>query len=124
MWLGWNAVRSGGEMKVNNIKTADSSLRKLFVKGVFANAINPKVMLFFISFLPQFVVAEHGKANWQTAALGAIFTIQAAVMFGLLGFFSGAVGQWLSQKPQAGVWLDRIAGVIFISLGLRLIVSR
>lgn len=124
IWLGFNALRSKGGAHVNAVKTADESLARLFLKGVFANAINPKVVLFFLSFLPQFVVPEHGHINWQTGALGITFTAQAAVLFGLLGFFSGAVGQWLNRKPRAGLWLDRIAGTIFVGLGLRLIVSR
>jgi threonine/homoserine/homoserine lactone efflux protein len=50
--------------------------------------------------------------------------LQAIVLFGLLGFFSGAIGQWLARRPKAGQWLDRVAGTIFIALGLRLIVAR
>jgi threonine/homoserine/homoserine lactone efflux protein len=124
IWLGIQALRSKGQAKATAIKTADESLRRLFLKGVFANAINPKVVLFFLSFLPQFVVAEHGGVNWQIAALGVTFTVQAAVLFGLLGFFSGSVGQWINGHSRAGLWLDRVAGTIFVSLGARLIVAR
>ena len=81
-------------------------------------------MLFFLSFLPQFVVASRGDANWQIGWLGLIFTLQAAVLFGLLGYFSGSIGQWLQRTPRAGLWLDRVAGAIFVGLGLRLIVAR
>jgi threonine/homoserine/homoserine lactone efflux protein len=94
------------------------------MRGMLANAINPKVVLFFLSFLPQFVVAAHGHANLQTAALGIIFTAQAALLFGLLGFFSGAVGAWLARRPNAGMWLDRLAGGIFVALGLKLLAGR
>lgn len=81
-------------------------------------------MLFFLSFLPQFVVPAQGHVALQTAALGVAFTLQAAVLFGLLGYFAGAIGQWMQRKPRAGLWLDRIAGAVFVALGLRLIVSR
>ena len=124
VWLGSQALRSKGGAKAAAVKVAEESARKLFMKGVFANAINPKVVLFFLSFLPQFVIAEHGNANWQTAALGVTFTAQAAVLFGVLGFFSGSVGQWLNGHARAGLWLDRVAGTIFVALGLRLIVAR
>lgn len=124
IWLGIQALRSRGGAQASQALVDEEPLAKLFLKGMLANAINPKVVLFFLSFLPQFVVAEHGNVNWQTAALGLTFTAQAAVLFGLLGFFSGSIGQWLNQRPQAGAWLDRLAGAIFVGLGLRLIVSR
>jgi threonine/homoserine/homoserine lactone efflux protein len=124
IWLGIQALRSRGGAKVQEASAPDESLRALFAKGLFANAINPKVVLFFLSFLPQFVVAAHGKVSWQTAQLGILFTVQAAVLFGLLGYFSGSVGQWLNSRPRAGAWLDRIAGAIFVALGLRLLIAR
>jgi threonine/homoserine/homoserine lactone efflux protein len=124
IWLGLNTLRSSGSAKVKQVKAADTSLARLFFKGCFANAINPKVVLFFLSFLPQFVIAGNGHVAGQLASLGLIFTVQAAVLFGLLGYFSGAIGQWLSEKPSAGMILDRVAGTLFIGLGLRLIVAR
>ncbi|SFC45028.1 LysE family translocator [Massilia yuzhufengensis] len=123
IWMGVGALRSRGSAQVA-AGVPDETARQLFFKGLLANAINPKVVLFFLSFLPQFVVASRGDANWQIAWLGLTFTAQAAVIFGLLGYFSGAIGQWLNKTPRAGMWLDRVAGVIFVGLGLRLIVAR
>lgn len=123
-WMGFKAIRSRGGAAVERAEGVAESARTLFLRGVFANAINPKVALFFLSFLPQFVVAQRGAANLQIALLGITFTIQAAILFGLLGFFSGAVGAWLARRPRAGMWLDRVAGAIFIGLGLRLVVAR
>jgi len=123
IWMGIQALRSRGGAKVA-AGVPDESARQLFIKGLVANAINPKVVLFFLSFLPQFVVASRGDANWQIAWLGLTFTAQAALLFGLLGYFSGTIGQWLNRTPRAGMWLDRIAGAVFVGLGLRLIVAR
>ena len=125
LWLGIGAIRSRGGAKVDGAGAlADEPLGRLFARGLFANSINPKVVLFFLSFLPQFVVAAQGNASWQTAQLGLVFTAQACMLFGLLGYFSGAVGKWLNRRPRAGLWLDRVAGTIFIALGLRLILAR
>ena len=124
IWLGVGALRSRGGGRVGAGATADTTLSRLFLKGVFANAINPKVVLFFLSFLPQFVVPSQGPVAGQLAALGVIFTLQAALLFGLLGWFSGSMGQWLNRSPAAGMWLDRIAGAVFVGLGLRLLVTR
>lgn len=123
-WLGFGALRSRGAGKVGQLDAVTETPRALVLKGAFAAAINPKVALFFLSFLPQFVVPAHGHTGLQTALLGLTFALQAAVLFGLLGYFSGSVGAWLNRKPKAGVWLDRAAGVVFIGLGLRLIISR
>jgi threonine/homoserine/homoserine lactone efflux protein len=125
VWLGVQAIRSdGGGIPGAAATGGETALRKLFLRGLLANSINPKVVMFFLSFLPQFVVAGRGHASWQTAQLGLLFTAQAALLFGLLGYFSGAVGQWMRRHPHAGLWLDRIAGGVFIALGARLIFSR
>jgi len=123
VWLGVNALRSrgGGQARA----AADRpSAAQLFRRGLLANAINPKVVLFFLSFLPQFVVPAQGEVALQTAVLGLVFTAQAALLFGALGFFAGGIGQWLQRRPRAGLWLDRVAGAIFVGLGLRLIVAK
>ncbi|PRC94895.1 LysE family translocator [Solimicrobium silvestre] len=127
IYLGVQALRSSGlstPTKLGATSMSEETLLKLFSKGLIANSINPKVVLFFLSFLPQFVLQKNGHIGWQTAQLGLIFTAQGVLLFSLLGYFSGAVGQWLNQRPKAGLWLDRVAGSIFIALGLRLVFTR
>lgn len=124
IWMGWGAIRSRGGAHVAAAGAPGESAARVFSKGLVAAAINPKVVLFFLSFLPQFVVAARGDASVQIGLLGLVFTLQAAVIFGLLGYFSGSIGAWLQRTPTAGAWLDRIAGAVFIGLGLRLIVAR
>ncbi|MFO1414610.1 MAG: LysE family translocator [Burkholderiales bacterium] len=122
--MGWLALRSGAAARAGAVDARRETPLQLFGRGVFANAINPKVVLFFLAFLPQFVVSARGDAPWQIVQLGVVFTLQAALLFGALGWFAGRVGTWLDRHERAGVWLDRIAGAIFIGLGLRLIVAR
>ena len=124
IWLGIQALRSQGAAQMNAAGQQGQSLRSLFTKGLVANAINPKVVLFFLSFLPQFVVPSQGQVGLQLGLLGLLFTAQAAVLFGLLGYFAGTVGGWLARRPRAGLWLDRIAGMVFVGLGLRMITAR
>ena len=125
LWLGWGALRSRGATAVSaGGGPGDASMLKLFFRGVFANAINPKVVLFFLSFLPQFVDARRGHVAWQLAALGVTFTLQAALLFGLIGAFSGVIGEQLKRRPRLAVWLDRVAGTVFVGLGVKLIVAR
>lgn len=126
VWLGIGALRSRGGVGLpvaGADATGDSAARQ-FAKGVLANAINPKVVLFFLSFLPQFVVPAQGSVPLQMAVLGLVFTLQAAVLFGALGWFAGGIGQWLQRRPRAGLWLDRASGVVFVGLGLRMALAR
>jgi len=124
VWMGVQAWRHAGAVRVGGDATDATPLRQLFVKGLIANAINPKVVLFFLSFLPQFVVASQGEVAWQLGLLGLLFTAQAVLLFGLLGWFSGSVGAWLNRRPGVGRWLDRLAGTVFIGLGVRMIAAR
>lgn len=124
VWLGVQALRSTGTARVQAGHARTDSLRTLFFKGMLANAINPKVVLFFLSFLPQFVVPAQGGVGLQLGLLGVLFTAQAALLFGLLGYFAGAIGGWLNRRPRAGLWLDRVAGAVFVGLGLRMILAR
>jgi threonine/homoserine/homoserine lactone efflux protein len=123
VWMGVQAWRHAGVVRVAESGDA-TPLRQLFVKGLIANAINPKVVLFFLSFLPQFVVASQGEVAWQLGLLGLLFTAQALVLFGLLGWFSGSVGAWLNRRPSVGLWLDRLASMVFIGLGVRMMTTR
>ncbi|MFC5513821.1 LysE family translocator [Massilia jejuensis] len=124
VWLGLGALRSTGGQSAAAGGAPARSLKRLFAEGLLANAINPKVVLFFLSLLPQFVIAANGNVPGQMLALGLTFTLQAAILFGLLGYFAGTVGAWLERTPGAGKWLDRLAGTVFIALGVKLIVSR
>ena len=127
IWLGTQALRHAGAARIDgssNNQAPAEALRRTFSKGLVANAINPKVVLFFLSFLPQFVDASRGSMELQLGLLGLLFTAQAAVLFGLLGYFSGSVGAWINRQPQVGQWLDRLAGTVFIALGVRMIVAR
>lgn len=123
VYLGVQALRSRGGMQPG-AGNGLQSVRELFFRGMLANAINPKVVMFFLAFLPQFVVSARGDIALQMASLGVLFAVQAGLLFGCLGYFAGSIGQWLNRQPRIGLWLDRLAGAIFVGLGLRLIAAR
>ena len=128
IWLGAQAIRDarphGGESQPSRDAAPGERPARLFAKGLVANAINPKVILFFLAFLPQFVDAARGHAGWQIAQLGLAFTLQTVAIFGAIGWFAGGIGERLARHPGVGAWLDRVAGGIFVALGLRLLVAR
>ncbi len=124
LWLGAQALLRDGRSAAAAGDEVPLSLPRLFARGLLANAINPKVLLFFLAFLPQFVLTGRNDGALQIAQLGILFTLQAALLFVTLGYFAGHVGRWLKRVPRAGLWLDRAAGGIFLALGLRLLVAR
>lgn len=124
VWLGVQAIRHAAPIGATSLAVPAESCSRLFWRGLLANAINPKVVLFFLAFLPLFVSAERGDAAWQIVQLGVVFTLQAGLVFGLIGVFAGALGERLGRRPGFATWLERIAGGIFLLLGVRLLSGR
>lgn len=118
VWIGIKALRSQG--LANAHARPPQPLGAIFRQSVIGNLMNPKVTLFFVVFLPQFV-DPHGAqpVTLQMFELGALFMLQTAAIFSLFGVSAGAIGAWLKRRPKAGVWLDRIAGATFIAIGIR-----
>ncbi|ANY18117.1 LysE family translocator [Bordetella pseudohinzii] len=92
----------------------------LYRRGIIMNLTNPKVLLFFFAFLPQFTRPGAGPMAWQIVELGAVFMVATLLVFGAIAIFSGAFGQMLQRSATAQRWLNRLAGVVFIGLALRL----
>lgn len=98
-------------------------LREFILRGLISNAINPKVALFFLAFLPQFI-NQQGNISIQLAILGICFSLMTILIFVTLGYFSGAIGSWLRTRKNVSVWLNRLTGILFIGLGIRLVLSQ
>lgn len=99
---------------------AARSLRSLYLQGVASNVLNPKVALFFLAFLPQFVDPASGSGALQMIALGALFAVLATGIFSAIAFFSGEVGDCLLDRPGFANALRWFTGSVLIALGLRL----
>jgi threonine/homoserine/homoserine lactone efflux protein len=100
------------------------SNEKLFFRGFLMNILNPKVAIFFLTFLPQFVDYGAGTVALQMTTLGLIFILLTAVIFGLFGYFSGTVRERLVQKPYFSEIMNVAAAGIFIALGVKLMATR
>jgi threonine/homoserine/homoserine lactone efflux protein len=118
IYIGVRAVtsKSAFALETGNDKRA---LRTIYMQSVIGNVLNPKVTLFFLSFLPQFVNAAAGHLETQMLLLGVIFMVQTVVIFGTVALFSGFIGDWLKRKPAIGDRLNLFAGLTFIGLGIR-----
>lgn len=93
------------------------SHRRIFTDGVVLNILNPKSAVFFLAFVPQFVVVDAGNATTQVIALGSLFVLIGLVTDGLYAFAAGAIGRRLRRSPSAAHRSETAAGVIYLGLG-------
>lgn len=122
-YLGIRTLRSassGIALAAGGQGTAAVPLRRIYWQSVLANMLNPKVTLFFIAFLPQFVQREAGHEALQMLVLALVFIAQAFVIFSAIALFSGAVGAVFRRRASASIHLNRLAGCAFIGLGIRM----
>ncbi|WP_031357589.1 LysE family translocator [Caballeronia sordidicola] len=118
VWIGIKAIRTKGLSSAH--ERPSQPLAVVFRQSVIGNLLNPKVTLFFIVFLPQFV-NPHGAQSvmLQMFELGGVFMLQTVAVFSVFGVAAGMIGAYLKRRPKVGVWLDRLAGATFIGLGIR-----
>lgn len=95
-------------------------LRGLFMQGFLTNVLNPKVILFFISFFPQFVDPRAGHQAAAFLLLGAVMVLMSTAWNTLVAWLAGTLTRRAGRMPRLKCWLDRTVGVAFIALGARL----
>lgn len=123
-WLGVQALRNARNARLPTPAPPRKDWAQHVRKGFVANAINPKVALFFLAFLPQFSTPGDTQTSMQLLALGCIFAIQTVFVFGAIALLSGTIGSLLARHERAGIWLDRMTGGLLLGLALRLALDR
>lgn len=128
-WLGLQAVRSWW---VNRLTTHDGTaaareqkhgtVRAVFRQGLITNILNPKVVVFYLALLPQFVNVDLGHVGLQIFLLGCIHNLIGLIFLLSVGCAAGRVSGWLAKHNFAR-WLDGFAGLFFIGLAIRLAVT-
>ena len=114
-WGAWSSRPSGAE-------TAAPALpyRTLYFRGIIMNVTNPKVLIFFLAFLPQFTDPARGFVTQQIILLGGLFILAAFPVFSLIACASGAISMRLRSTPRWEVRLNRIAAIVFLCIALKL----
>ncbi|NKI68315.1 LysE family transporter [Collimonas pratensis] len=120
IYIGVRTLRSHATVQLHGDAAPPMKLSRIYWQSVIANILNPKVTLFFIAFLPQFVNAGAGHIPAQMLLLAAIFILQALAIFSVVALFSGMVGAFFQRKKAAASIMNRVAGTAFIGLGIRI----
>ncbi|MDY3331734.1 MAG: LysE family translocator [Pelistega sp.] len=101
--------------------TPTRSLGQYYRRGIFMNATNPKVTLFFLAFLPQFIYSTETSATQQLLMLSGIFMLATLLTMGAIAIFSGYFGRLIQNKPKAQYALNILTVIVFIGLAINLL---
>lgn len=133
VWLAYSASRGEGELLDGTAadRMADAggveprrSLGRIVRQAAITNLANPKVIVFYLAFLPQFVDRHHGSITWQFVILGASFTAIGLIVDLAVGLASGRLGRRLVRSAKLAPALGRVTSVVFLGLAARLATER
>ncbi|HMZ86920.1 MAG TPA: LysE family translocator [Giesbergeria sp.] len=123
-WLAWQALRAPAATAQGPEGSAPATQApgwwKMVGRGIVMNLTNPKVLIFFLAFLPQFADPARGSVALQLMVLGLVFMLATMLVFGAVACFSGVFGTLLMRSAWAQTLLNRVAGLVFLGLAVRL----
>jgi threonine/homoserine/homoserine lactone efflux protein len=119
LYMSWQTLKETGALSVDTAGAAKSRQR-VIVTGFLINILNPKLSIFFLAFLPQFIAADTAHPVADMLALSAVFMAMTFVVFVLYGLFAAAVRDRVVTRPAVMAWLRRAFAGGFALLGLRL----
>ena len=127
-WLAWQALRAPAATAQGPEGSAPATQApgwwKMVGRGIVMNLTNPKVLIFFLAFLPQFADPAIGPVGPQIFVFGAVFILAAFLVFGAIACFSGVFGALLLRSARAQRLLNRVAGVVFLGMAARLVMAQ
>ncbi len=94
--------------------------KKIYISGILTNVLNPKVALFYLAFLPQFIDPDYSSSYISFILLGVAFTATGTIWCLILAVFSSSLSDRIRKNYKIKLWLDKITGLVFISLGIKL----
>ncbi|MFD0314888.1 LysE family translocator [Streptomyces flavalbus] len=123
LYMAWATVRDKEALTVGDGPVAPMSSRQVVTRAVLINLLNPKVTIFFLAFLPQFVSPGQPHAAPRMLFLGGVFMLVTFVVFAVFGVLAAAVRSQVISRPRVMAWLRRTFAGSFVVLGAKLAVT-
>ena len=119
LYMAWQSLRERGALSVDAVADRQGA-RRVIVTGFLINILNPKLSIFFLAFLPQFIAADESRPVAQMLELSAVFMAMTFAVFVVYGLFAASVRDRIVTRPKAMTWLRRAFAGGFAALGARL----
>ena len=121
LYMAWQALRDTGALSIDTRPAAKArSSRRVIVTGILINILNPKLSIFFLAFLPQFVSAGEANPLSRMLALSAVFMLMTFVVFVGYGLFAASIRDHVISRPRVLTWMRRSFAGAFAALGAKL----
>lgn len=122
LYLGWQAIRHQAMISFESV--AAMPLWRVFMVALITNVLNPKVVIFMLAFVPQFVDAARGDVALQIMSLGGVFAFIQIFAYGLIGAFAAQLKSWLLQHPRVVSGMNYGTGTVMIAAGFAAFFTR
>jgi threonine/homoserine/homoserine lactone efflux protein len=119
LYMAWNTLRERGALKVEQ-EVGARSVVQVTVTGILINILNPKLSIFFLAFLPQFVSAGEPHPLARMLVLSGVFMLMTFVVFVGYGLFAASIRDHVISRPRVLTWMRRSFAAAFVALGARL----
>jgi threonine/homoserine/homoserine lactone efflux protein len=120
LYMAWQALRETGALAIDARPVEARSSRRVIATGFLINILNPKLSIFFLAFLPQFIAADEGHPLARMLELSGVFMAMTLAVFVLYGLFAARVRDRVITRPKVMAWLRRSFALGFAALGVRL----
>ncbi|AIY39486.1 Homoserine/homoserine lactone efflux protein [Collimonas arenae] len=124
LYLGVTLLRSSGELSLASSRGAPASTLRTFAQGALSNASNPKVVLFYLAFLPQFVPANATHPMLSLFVLGVTFAGLTFLVKGPVALFAGRLSASIHRNPRILTRMHQTSGIVLLALGVKLAFER
>ena len=121
LYMAWSALREQGALRVEAGETLGArSALAVTIEGILINILNPKLSIFFVAFLPQFIVADDAWPLLRMLELSGVFMAVTFVVFAIYGVTAAAMRDQVISRPAVMAWMRRTFAAAFVALGARL----